>query len=283
MEFETIQYQVLDNILTVTLNRPDRLNAFNSRMVDELLHAMDLADADDDVRVVVFAANGRVFCAGAELPEEGDLSSPAARAKLGLMEGRDSGGRIVLRLFESKKPLIAACQGAAVGFGATFQLGMDIRLASSKARYGFVFPRRGSVMEGCSSWFLPRLVGMQTAMEWVSTGRIFGAEEAARRNLVLAVHEPEALMPAAYAIAREIADNTSGVAVALNRHLMWKMLGAEHPMVAHRVESQGIFELGKSADAREGILSFLEKRPAKFPLKVSSDMPAFFPWWKDAA
>lgn len=283
MQYEHILYQVTDNILTITLNRPERLNAVTDRTISELLDALDRADRDDDVRVIVFTGAGRGYCAGADLSERAEtLASGAAPAEDPGIDGhRDGGGLVTLRLFDCLKPTIAACNGAAVGFGVTMQLAMDMRLASEAARYGFVFTRRAIVMEAASSWFLPRLVGPQQAMEWVMTGRVFPAEEALRGGLVRSIHKPDELLPAAYALAREIAENTSPVSVALNRQLMWKMLGADHPMEAHRLDSKGIYARRLSEDAKEGVFSFMEKRKPNFPMKVSTDMPAFFPWWKD--
>lgn len=279
MKFETLQTHFDDGVFTISLCRPERMNAFNAQMMEDVLRVMDHVDRSDDVRAVVFTGTGRAFCAGAELPASGDMSQPESLAALGLDGERDSGGRIVLRLFDSLKPLVAACNGPAIGFGSTFQLGMDIRLASIEARYGFVFPRLGSVMEGCSSWFLPRLVGIQTALEWVGTGRIFDADEAQQRGLVRSVHKSEELLSVAKSLARAFAEGTSSVAVALNRQLMWKMLAAEHPLEAHRLESHGIYAMGSSSEVREGIQAFRQKRPPNFPLRVSTDMPDFFPWW----
>jgi enoyl-CoA hydratase/carnithine racemase len=282
MDYEQIKYEVSDNILTITLNRPDKLNAFTARMLAELLDAVDRADRDDDVRAVIFTGAGRGFCAGADLSGGANTFNAENRGPVdpGLDGHRDGGGLLTLRLFDCLKPLIAACNGPAVGIGVTMQLAMDIRLASEEARYGFVFTRRGIVMEACSSWFLPRLVGPQQALEWVMTGRVFPAEEALRGRLVRSVHSPADLLPEARRLAGEIAGNTAPVAVALNRQMIWKMLGADHPMEAHKVDSKGIYARGKSADVREGVVSFLEKRKARFPDKVSKDMPGYFPWWQ---
>jgi enoyl-CoA hydratase/carnithine racemase len=283
MDYEQIRYEVKDNILTVTLNRPDKLNAFTARMLSELLDAVDRADRDDDVRAIIFTGAGRGFCAGADLSGGANTFNAENRGPVdpGLDGHRDGGGLLTLRLFDCLKPLIAACNGPAVGIGVTMQLAMDVRLASEEARYGFVFTRRGIVMEACSSWFLPRLVGPQQALEWVMTGRVFSAEEALRSRLVRSVHKPAELLPAACGLAREIADNTSAVSVALNRQMIWKMLGADHPMEGHKVDSKGIYARGKSADVREGVVSFLEKRKASFPDRVSKDMPGYFPWWQE--
>jgi enoyl-CoA hydratase/carnithine racemase len=278
VSFETIRYAVDDGVCTLTLHRPDKLNAVTATMIDELIAAFDRIDADDAVRAVIVTGAGRAYCAGADLSGGGktferDGSRSAA-------EHRDGGGRVTLRLFDLKKPVIAAINGPAVGFGITMTLAMDVRLASSAARMGFVFSRRGVVPEACSTWFLPRIVGIAQAAEWVYTGRVFDADEALRGRLVSRVLAPEALLPAANALAREIADNTSAVSVALSRQMMWKLLGADHPMAAHRLDSQGMFWTGRSADAYEGVTSFVEKRSAKFTLKPSTDMPPFYPWWE---
>ncbi|CAG0969784.1 2-(1,2-epoxy-1,2-dihydrophenyl)acetyl-CoA isomerase [Myxococcaceae bacterium] len=278
MSYETLETRIEDRILTLTLHRPERLNAFTTQMQRELLHAFDAIDADDEVRAVIVTGAGRAFCAGADLGGGGKTFD--ASREQALDEHRDGGGEVTLRIFESRKPVIAALNGAAVGVGATMTLPMDVRLASRDARIGFVFARRGIVPEAASSWFLPRIVGIAQAMEWVATGRVFGADEALAGGLVSKVLAPEELMPAARALAREIAENTSAVSVALARQMLWRMLGADHPMEAHRIDSKAIFSMGRSPDAYEGVSSFLEKRPPAFRMKVSSDMPAFFPWWK---
>jgi enoyl-CoA hydratase/carnithine racemase len=280
-----------DGVCTVTLNRPDKLNAVTPTSIEELIVAFDHADRDDTVRAVIVTGAGRAFCAGADLsgggqtfsyggPTTPDPHTPSARETTTATEHRDGGGRVTLRLFDLTKPVIAAINGPAVGFGITMTLAMDIRIASSAARMGFVFARRGVVPEACSTWFLPRIVGIAQAAEWVYTGRVFDAEEALRAHLVSRVVEPEALLPAARALAREIADNTSAVSVALSRQLLWKLLGADHPMEAHRLDSQGMFWTGRAADASEGVNAFREKRPARFTLTPSADMPPFYPWWE---
>jgi enoyl-CoA hydratase/carnithine racemase len=280
--FEQILYAIEDGIATITLNRPEKLNAFTATMRAELIAAFDRVDADDAVRAVIVTGAGRAFCAGADLSAGGKTFDYAAR---GIAEDgtprRDGGGTVSLRIFDCKKPVIAAVNGPAVGVGATMQLPMDIRLAAEEARFGFVFTRRGVVPEACSSWFLPRLVGIQQALDWVLTGRVFGAEEARQGGLVKAVLPAAELMPAARALAREIADNTSAVSVALARQMLWRMLGADHPMAAHKIDSRGIQAMGRSPDAYEGVQSFLEKRPPRFTMRPSRDMPAFFPWWED--
>lgn len=272
-----------DGIATITLNRPDKLNAYTRTMGEEIMAAMDDIDADDGCRAVIFTGSGeRAFCAGADLTPEGGgqvFSSGDTVDSLSDTRVRDGGGLLTLRLFESKKPLISACNGVAVGVGATMQLAMDIRLASSTARYGFVFARRGIVPEAASSWFLPRIVGIQQALEWCYTGRIFDAEEAKTGGLVRSVHAPQDLLPAAQTLAREIADNTSAISVAMTRAMMWRLSATDHPMEAHKIDSRAIYRLSRGADAKEGIASFLEKRPPAYPGKVSADMPDFYPWW----
>ena len=285
--FETLLCDVQDGIATVTLNRPAQLNAFTPQMRDDLVAALDRTDADDAVRVVIVTGAGRAFCAGADLSGGGktfDYASQGQASRDKLKVGdvyRDGGGIVTLRLFNSLKPVIGAINGAAVGIGMTMQLPMDIRMASTDARFGFVFARRGITPEAASSWFLGRLVGMQTALEWCFTGRVFGAQEALDRGLVRSLHTPDDLLPAARALAREIADHTAPVSVALTRQMLWRMAGADHPMKAHRVDSRAIQSRGQSADVREGVSAFLEKRPAVYTDQVSTDMPAFFPWWDE--
>ena len=295
MSYTEIAYDVADNIATLTLHRPDKLNAFTGVMMAEMIDAFDKADADDAVRVVIVTGAGRAFCAGADLSAGAKTFDYAARSDRPEKAGaetngevdwsseavRDGGGRLTLRIFESKKPVIGAINGAAVGVGATMQLPMDIRIASETARFGFVFARRGIVPEACSSWFLPRLVGISKAMEWCATGRVFDAQEALAGGLVSKVVKPEVLLETARTLAREIADNTAPVSIALTRQMLWRMLGADHPMEAHKIDSRAIFARGRQGDAREGVVSFLEKRPAKFPDQVSKDMPVFYPWWSE--
>jgi enoyl-CoA hydratase/carnithine racemase len=275
MEHEQITAQLDAGVLTITLNRPDRLNAWTPTMGEELIAAFDRADADDAVRAVIVTGAGRGFCAGADLASGGDTFT--GRDPGDGPVPRDGGGRFTLRVFDSVKPVIAAINGPAVGVGATMTLPMDVRLASDQARIGFVFARRGIVPEACSSWFLPRVVGISRAMEWVATGRVFDAAEAHAAGLVRSVHPAGELLDAAHALAREIADNAAPVSVALARRMMWRMLGAEHPMLAHRADSRGMFARGQSADAREGITAFLEKRPAAFPDQVSEGLPDVMP------
>ena len=284
--FETILYDVEDGICTITLNRPDKLNAFNGQMMLDMIAAFDATDADDNVRAVIVTGAGRGFCAGADLSGGGSTFDRNARTdptrQAVRVEGveRDGGGRLTLRIFESLKPVIAAVNGPAVGVGVTMQLAMDIRMASTAARYGFVFARRGLVPEAASSWFLSKLVGVQTALEWCYTGRVFPAQEAFDKGLVRSLHEPDDLLPAARALAREIIENTAPVSIALTRQLIWRMAGADHPMQAHRADSRAIQIRGAMGDAREGVTSFLEKRPAAYPDKVSNDLPDIWTHWK---
>ena len=276
MEYEQILTDVADGILTITLNRPDRLNAWTTTMASELMAAFDRADADDDVRVVIVTGAGRGFCAGADLAGGGDTFDPRRRAP-GDDIPRDNGGQFTLRVFESTKPVIAAINGPAVGVGATMTLPMDIRLAADSARMGFVFARRGIVPEACSSWFLPRVVGISRAMEWVATGRVFGSQEALEAGLVRSVHSGDDLLGAARELAAEIVENTAPVSVALARRMLWTMLGAEHPMLAHRADSRAMFYRGQSADVVEGITSFLDKRAPHFTDRVSDGLPDILP------
>jgi enoyl-CoA hydratase/carnithine racemase len=276
MEFEQIRYEVEGNVLTITLDRPDRLNAFTERMGRELVEAFDRADADDKVRAVIVTGAGRGFCAGADLEAGGETFDYRARAEAGEAP-RDRGGLVALRIFTSRKPVIGAVNGAAVGVGITMTLPMDVRLAAEGARMGFVFTRRGIVPEACSSWFLPRVVGISRAMEWVATGRVFDAEEALAGGLVRSVHPAEELLGAARALAAEIAEHAAPVSVALSRRMLWTMLGAAHPMEAHRADSRAMMARGQSADAREGVTSFLEKRPARFTDRVSEGLPDVLP------
>jgi enoyl-CoA hydratase/carnithine racemase len=251
-------------------------------MMFDLIKALDDADNDDEVRAVVVTGAGRGFCAGADLQAgAGTFDNRVRGGAQDINEHRDGGGRVTLRIFDMSKPMIAAINGPAVGVGITMTLPMDIRLAVPDAKIGFVFARRGLVPEACSSWFLPRIVGIGRATEWVYTGRVFQATEAHEAGLIQHLCAPDELLSKAYEIAREIADNTSAVSVALSRHLLWKMLGADHPMEAHKIDSKAIFTLGQGADAAEGVLSFLEKREAKYPMKVPSDLPDFFPWWEE--
>ena len=283
--FETILYAVEDGVATITLNRPDKLNAFTNQMMLDMIAAFDATDTDDAVRVVIVTGAGRGFCAGADLSAGGSTfdrtGRPAPAESPTRVNGieRDGGGRLTLRIFESLKPVIAAVNGPAVGVGVTMQLAMDIRMASTEARYGFVFARRGLAPEAASSWFLSKLVGVQTALEWCYTGRVFPAAEAKERGLVRSLHAPDELLPAARALAREIIDNTAPVSVAITRQMIWRLAGADHPMLAHRADSRAIQYRGAQADVREGVDAFLQKRPAVFPNKVSADLPDIWPDW----
>jgi enoyl-CoA hydratase/carnithine racemase len=276
MDFEDIRYEVADHVLTITLDRPERLNAFTPNMARELITAFDRSDADDEIRAVIVTGAGRGFCAGADLAAGGSTFDWRER-QAGEEIPRDGGGQVTLRIFNSTKPVIAAINGPAVGVGATMTLPMDIRLAAEGARIGFVFARRGIVPEACSSWFLPRIVGISQAMEWVASGRVFDAEEALAGRLVRSVHPQDELLGVARALAGEIVAHAAPVSVALARRLMWTMLGAEHPMLAHRADSRAMFARGQSADAREGVTSFLEKREPQFTDRVGDGLPELFP------
>ncbi len=282
---QSVIYDVSEGIATLTLNRPEKLNAFTAQMRDELLAAFDETDRDDAVRAVIVTGAGRAFCAGADLSSAGGSTFDYASRRDALREEtkvgdvyRDGGGLVTLRIFRSLKPVIGAINGAAVGIGVTMQLPMDIRIASLEARFGFVFARRGIVPEAASSWFLPRLVGMPTALEWCISGRLFAAQEALSRGLVRSLHAPTELLSAARALALELTQHSAPVSVAMTRQMLWRTAGAEHPMHAHRFDSRAIQARGRSGDAREGVASFLEKRAALWPDRVSSDMPDFFDW-----
>tara|TARA_X000000368_G_scaffold33673_1_gene24711 strand:+ start:153 stop:1052 length:900 start_codon:yes stop_codon:yes gene_type:complete len=295
MNFDTLLYDIEDNILTITLNRPDKLNAFNFQMQNDLIKAFDEADKDDNVKAIIVTGAGRGFCAGADLSAGArtfDFESRDDRKdKQGavLENGeidwsnpsiRDGGGLVTLRIFDCLKPVISACNGPAVGVGVTMQLAMDIRLASEEARYGFVFARRGLVPEACSSWFLPKIVGISQALEWVYSGKVFPAEEALKGGLVRSIHKADSLLNDAKEIALEITKNCAPVSVALSRQMLWKMAGADHPMEAHKIDSRGIFARGRMKDAKEGVTSFLEKREANFSDRIE-DMPDYYPWWDE--
>jgi enoyl-CoA hydratase/carnithine racemase len=293
MAYEQIIYGVADGIATITLNRPEKLNAFTGVMMAEMIQAFDQVDADDDVRCVIVTGAGRAFCAGADLSAGAktfDYDKRTDRPEKGggektltyeMEEARDGGGRLTLRIFECLKPVIAAVNGAAVGVGSTMQLPMDIRIASDSARFGFVFARRGIVPEAASSYFLPRVVGISQALEWCYSGRVFDAQEGLKGGLVKEVVPGDQLLARANALAREIADNTAPVSVALTRQMLWRGLGFNHPMDAHKVDSRAILARGRSGDAKEGVTSFLEKRTPVYPDRVSDNMPDFFPWWEE--
>jgi len=280
MEYSQILYDVDDHIATITLNRPDRLNAFTGTMMNELIAAFDVTDADDDVRAVIVTGAGKGFCAGADLGGGGEtFARGGSDVQTDVGVPRDGGGLVSLRIYDSKKPVIGAINGASVGVGVTMTLPMDIRLASEHAKFGFVFARRGIVPEACSSWFLPRVVGISQAAEWCYSGRVFPAAEAHAGGLVRSVHAADDLLDDARAIAADIAENSAPVSVALTRQMLWRMLGAEHPMMAHRADSRGIALRGPSADSKEGVESFLEKRPAEYQNSVSNELPDLFPDW----
>ncbi len=283
MDFKNIKYQVKDRILTLALHRPERMNAFTTDMAHELIEAYRMADADDDIRVIILTGEGKAFCAGADLAlGEDTFNYDESKSGNELERIRDTGGMVTLAMFDCRKPIIAAINGAAVGIGLTMTLPADIRLATRKAKFGFVFTRRGIVPEAASSWFLPRIVGISQALEWCIKGDIFSAEEARQGQLVKAVYEtPEELLTAAYALASDIANTTSAVSVALTRQMLWKMLGADHPIEAHKIDSRGVYYTGQSNDAKEGVTSFLEKREAVFTDGAKANMPDFYPWWED--
>lgn len=295
MTYETIRYEVQDGIATVTLNRPEVFNAMNPAMMNELIAVFDETDRDDAVRVVVVTGEGKGFCGGADLSKGADIfdkdkNGSAAKETPFKEDGsfdysresaRDGGGKLALRIFASLKPVIGAINGAGVGIGASMLLPMDIRVASEKARLGFVYARRGIVFECCSSWFLPRLVGISKTLEWSFSGRVMSAQELKEGGLLTDVVPHEQLLPRAYEIAREIADNTAPVSIALMRQMAWRSLGMSHPMEAHRIESRGICTRGRSSDAKEGVKSFVEKRLPDFECTVSKDMPDYFPWWEE--
>ncbi|CAN5427468.1 crotonase/enoyl-CoA hydratase family protein [soil metagenome] len=292
MAYQTILYDVADQILTITLNRPEKLNAYNGTMQAELIAAFDAADADDNVRAIIVTGAGRGFCAGADLSSGADTfdrdakRGPVRRLPDGKVDysdpqARDGGGQVTLRIFKCLKPVIGAINGPAVGIGVTMQLAMDIRIASEAARFGFVFSQRGIVPEAASSWFLPRLVGISQALEWCYSGHVFPAAEALKGGLVSQVVAPDDLLPAARALAKTFIDKTAPVSVALIRQMMWRMMGADDPMEAHKIDSRGIYARGRSEDVKEGVVAFLEKRPAVFQNKVSTDMPDYFPWWDE--
>jgi enoyl-CoA hydratase/carnithine racemase len=292
MAYTTIKYEVAEQILTVTLNRPEMLNACTGTMEHELIDAFDRADKDDGIRAIIVTGEGRAFCSGADLSPGADTFDTDARRGSGERSTasavdysdpnvRDSGGLLTLQIFRCLKPVIAAVNGPAVGIGATMLLAMDIRVASEAARFGFVFSRRGIVPEAASSWFLPRIVGIAQALEWCYSGRVFAAQEALVGRLVSKVVPHDNLLPTAHALAREIAEKAAPVSIALIRQMMWRMLGADDPMEAHKIDSRGMYTRGRSVDAKEGVMAFLEKRPAVFKDTVSADMPDYFPWWTE--
>ena len=289
MKYETIKYEVKDNILTLTLNRPEKLNAFTGQMMEELISAFDAAGTDDDVRVVIVTGEGRGFCAGADLSSGSNTFNRDVRNNKGDETDhkkdpewmRDGGGRTTLAIYDCPKPVIAAINGPAVGVGVTMTLPMDVRICSEKAKFGFVFAKRGIVPEACSSWFLPKIVGISNALQWCLSGKIFMPQEALDKGLVTEVTPEDKLLERAEEIAADFVEATSSLSVTLIRQMLWKMLGADHPMEAHKIDSRGVYSLGKTGEASEGVMSFLEKREPNFPGKVSKDLPEFYPWWED--
>jgi enoyl-CoA hydratase/carnithine racemase len=296
--YKQIKTEIDENgIMVLTLCRPEAMNAFTGRMMHEMIDALDKADADDAVRAIIVTGDGeRAFCAGADLSEGDKTFDYAARSDGGkksnvISDGdevnwssqdiRDSGGILTLRIYDSIKPIIGAINGAAVGIGVTMQLPMDVRIASDNARFGFVFARRGIVPEACSSWFLPRIVGISQALQWCYSGEVFGAEEALRGGLVSEIAPPADLLARAKEVALQMTQMSSPVSVAMTRQMLWRMMGADHPMEAHKVDSKAVFGRGRQSDAKEGVMSFLEKRTPEFADKPSSDMPGFYPWWDE--
>jgi len=284
MAFTQITYDVDGSAAIITLNRPEQLNAFTGTMLTEMVEAFDTADADDDVRAVIVTGAGRAFCAGADLTSGGgtfDLAERGVDTRTDGRAPRDGGGILVLRIFESRKPVIGAINGSAVGVGLTMTLPMDIRIVADHAKLGFVFAGRGIAPDGAASWFLPRVVGIGQALEWVLTARVFRAEEALQHGLVRSMHPAGEVLGVAKALAAEIATNAAPVSAVVSRGLLWRMLGEGHPMAAHRADSEAIFDLGRKPDAREGVTAFLEKRQPQWSLRPSSDLPPTYPWWDD--
>ena len=284
MSFQTLLYSVDERILTITLNRPERMNACTVQMYEELIAAFDQADADDEVKAIIVTGAGKVFCAGADLERGTDTWS--GRSDFTDLSNQqryvgNGGGRIARRIFDCDKPVIAAVNGAAVGVGITMTLPMDIRLCVEGAKIGFVFAARGIVPEACSSWFLPRIVGISKALEWSYAAKIIRAEEAREAGLFRSLHSADELMPAARALAQEFVQNSSSVSMAVTRHMLWRMLGAPHPIDAHEIDTAAMHALGQSQDAKEGISAFLEKRRPNFRDRLTEHLPKFFPWWKD--
>jgi len=282
MDYTEIVYEVADRVAVITLDRPERMNAFTPTMMREMIDVFDQVDGDDDVRAVIVTGRGRAFCAGADLGLGGETFDASTTSGREIRSApRDGGGLLTLRIFECTKPVIAAMNGSAVGIGVTMTLPMDIRVLSTEAKVGFVFASRGIVPEAASSWFLPRVVGINQALEWCLTARVFGAEEALAGGLVRSIHPADEVLAVAQGLAAEIAQHAAPVSAALTRQMLWRMLGADHPMEAHKIDSRGVFDTGRMADAREGVVSFLEKRPPEWTLNPSQDMPEWFPWWEE--
>jgi len=283
VDFQNILLEQRENIAVLFLNRPHKLNAFTFSMMEEIISALDSLEADDSVHAVIITGKGRAFCAGADLSSGQETFNPSFD-DFAVQENdfrRDSGGILTLRMYKFLKPIVVACNGPAVGIGASMQLAADIRLASDQARFGFVFNNRGIVPDACSSWFLPKIVGISRALELTYSGRIIDAQEALQLNLVSSIHDSENLLSNAVDIAKKMVQNSAPVSISLTRQMLWRSLESSGPYDAHVIESKAIDSRGASEDAKEGVSSFLEKRPAEFKNKVSSDMPEFFPWWKD--
>ncbi len=279
MTYEYLRYTVSEQILTIELDRPDQLNTVHPAMREELIAAFAAGDADPDVRVIVVTGRGRAFCAGADISRGAATFDAKTAGWDDVANFRDGGGRIALQIFDCTKPVIGAVNGVAAGLGATMLLPMDIIVAADTVRIGFVFARRGLVPEACSTWFLPKRVGVGRAAEWLFTGRMVPVAEAHEAGLVSRVVPPDELLTTAYALAREIVDNTAPVAVGMIRQMIWRFAGSDHPMDAHRIDSKMNHALGRSPDVAEGIQSFLEKRPPHFPGRLPADAPPVYPWW----
>ena len=279
--YETLDTTRDKKVLTIQFTRPEKMNTFSGQMLKDIMEVLDDAEKDDEVRAVIFTGSGKAFCAGADLSSGEDTFDMSDRQKKDQNVQRDTGGVLTLRLFDFKKPLIAAINGAAVGVGVTMTLPMDIRICSDRAKFGFVFAKRGIVPEACSSWFLPKIVGISNALQWCLSGKIFQPTEALEKGLITEITSEEDLLKRAKEIASDFVDSTSSLSVTLIRQMLWKMLGADHPMEAHKVDSRGVYFLGKTGEASEGVLSFLEKRDPNFPGKVSKDLPEFYPWWTE--
>lgn len=280
-DFESLKTSLKNKILTVSFDRPDKMNTFSGQMLKDILEVLDAAEKNDEIRAVIFTGSGKAFCAGADLSSGEDTFDMSDKGKSQVEVKRDTGGILTLRLFDFKKPLIAAINGAAVGVGVTMTLPMDVRICSDEAKFGFVFAKRGIVPEACSSWFLPRIVGISNALQWCLSGKIFMPEEALIKGLVTEITPADKLLERAEEIAADFVEATSSLSVTLIRQMLWKMLGADHPMEAHKIDSRGVYSLGKTGEATEGVMSFLEKREPNFPGKVSKDLPEFYPWWEE--
>ena len=282
MEYKNILLEQQDNIAVLSLNRPNKLNAFTFSMMEEMIAALDALDADDSVHALIITGKGRAFCAGADLSSGQETFNPSFD-DFAVQEDdfrRDSGGILTLRMYQFLKPIVIACNGPAVGIGASMQLAADVRLASDQARFGFVFNNRGIVPDACSSWFLPKIIGIASALELTYSGRIIDASEALKLNLVSSIHDSENLLDNALDFTKNMVKNSAPVSIAVTRQMLWRSLEGSGPYEAHIVESKAMDSRGASKDAKEGVSSFLEKRVAEFKNKVSLDMPSFFPWWK---